>query len=188
MGTRKGVSRQTTGGHPVGTCEMKHCPSDVAAKKKTIAIQTQIGNPANVCRVFFFSGSGFGNSVWQRQQTSLSSGFHVPHFGQSIARSLFWQICKIVSQIRAAGKGFMCICVGIGHTNGRCADSIAAAILSRRQRGAPESGARGAGSAAILAAKEQVRMPVKLPCSNASAELPAISWAILYTWIAQEFW
>ncbi len=33
---------------------------------------------------FFFSFlvTGFGISVWQRQQTCLSSGFQVPHFGQ----------------------------------------------------------------------------------------------------------
>lgn len=72
----------------MGTWEMKHCPSEVAAKNRMIATQTQIGKPPNVCRVFFLSGKGFGISVWQRQQTSLSSGFHVPQFGQFIARSL----------------------------------------------------------------------------------------------------
>jgi hypothetical protein len=42
-----------------------------------------MGKPKNVWRFFFF-GCGFGSSSWQRQQTSLSSGFHVLQFGQSI--------------------------------------------------------------------------------------------------------
>jgi hypothetical protein len=41
----------------------------------------QMGNPKKFWR-FFFGGSGLGNSCWQRQQIVLSSGFHVPQFGQ----------------------------------------------------------------------------------------------------------
>jgi hypothetical protein len=64
-----------------GTPEIKHWPKLVARKKTIKATHIQIGKPANVWRLGFL-GTGFGSSVWQRQQMSLSSGFQVPQFGQ----------------------------------------------------------------------------------------------------------
>jgi hypothetical protein len=55
----------------------------VVPKKKTAkSTHIQMGRPQKVVRRCFF-GSGLGNSDWQRQQTFLSSGFHVPQLGQS---------------------------------------------------------------------------------------------------------
>jgi hypothetical protein len=42
----------------------------------------QIGKPQKLVRLGFL-GTGRGNSVWQRQQLVLSSGFQVPQLGQS---------------------------------------------------------------------------------------------------------
>jgi hypothetical protein len=53
------------------------------AMKKTIKMtHIQTGSPAKVCVVRFFLGCTLGSSDWQRQHTSLSSGFQVPQFGQ----------------------------------------------------------------------------------------------------------
>ena len=45
--------------------------------------QTQMGMPRNMMRRLGFFSTGRGSTVWQRQQTSLSSGFQVPHSVQS---------------------------------------------------------------------------------------------------------
>ncbi len=50
-------------------------------------IQAQSGSPPKVCALGFGGAGLGGNTVWQRQQTSLSSGFHVPQFVQSISLS-----------------------------------------------------------------------------------------------------
>jgi len=46
--------------------------------------QLQTGRPNNIAGFLVFFSTGLGNSASQRQQTRLSSGFHWPHFGQSI--------------------------------------------------------------------------------------------------------
>ena len=59
-----------------------HCPRVDTAKKTTNITQAQMGSPQKEVRLGFL-GWGLGSSVWQRQQTVLSSGFQVPQFGQS---------------------------------------------------------------------------------------------------------
>jgi hypothetical protein len=59
----------------------EHWLKVVTAKKTSNSTHIQSGNPQIDWR-FFFGGSGLGNSVWQRQQSVLSSGFHVPQLGQ----------------------------------------------------------------------------------------------------------
>jgi hypothetical protein len=59
---------------------MQVISTHVIAKRAKIT-HVQTGIPST--RMGFFSGLGLGISVWQRQQTRLSSGFHVPQFGQS---------------------------------------------------------------------------------------------------------
>jgi hypothetical protein len=56
-----------------------------SAKSMAMTTQNQGGKP--VVR-FFLVGLGLGIGVWQRQQTSLSSGFQVLQFGQFMASSL----------------------------------------------------------------------------------------------------
>ena len=46
--------------------------------------QLHTGRPKNTVGFLGFFSTGLGNSASQRQQTRLSSGFHWPHFGQSI--------------------------------------------------------------------------------------------------------
>jgi hypothetical protein len=66
----------------VGGAPMKeHWLKVVTTKKRINNTQTQRGKPKKFWR-FFLGGSGLGNSVWQRQQSVLSSGFHVPQLGQ----------------------------------------------------------------------------------------------------------
>ncbi len=67
----------------------------------TTAIQAQAGSPAKVLgRERFFSFStGLGRGVWQRQQTSLSSGFQVWQFGQSM--------CAFVPFCRGSASGMV---------------------------------------------------------------------------------
>lgn len=51
------------------------------AKKAAISNHIQLGKPP---WLRFLGGFGLGSFVWQRQQTSLSSGFQVLQFGQSM--------------------------------------------------------------------------------------------------------
>jgi hypothetical protein len=53
----------------------------VMAKNTAISSHIQLEKPV-VLR--FLGGLGFGSGVWQRQHTSLSSGFQVLQFGQSM--------------------------------------------------------------------------------------------------------
>ena len=62
--------------------------------------QAHVGRPITTLRWRFFS-TGFGISVWQRQQTRLSSGFHVPHLGQSICECSSAGAIRKVRQILA---------------------------------------------------------------------------------------
>jgi hypothetical protein len=59
----------------------EHWLKVVTAKKTSSNTHIQMGKPKIFCR-FFLGGSGRGSSVWQRQQSVLSSGFHVPQLGQ----------------------------------------------------------------------------------------------------------
>jgi len=63
------------------------------------------------CR-FFLGGLGLGIGVWQRQQTSLSSGFQVLQFGQFIRYILGLFIAAILAPKPSGSKpkvyfGFM---------------------------------------------------------------------------------
>jgi hypothetical protein len=44
----------------------------------------QTGNPSTIRGTRFFFSTGLGRSDWHRQHILLSSGFQVPHFGQSM--------------------------------------------------------------------------------------------------------
>ena len=59
----------------------EHWLKVVTAKKTRSNTHIQIGKPKMLGR-FFLGGSGLGSSVWQRQQSVLSSGFHVPQLVQ----------------------------------------------------------------------------------------------------------
>jgi hypothetical protein len=83
----------------------EHWLKVVTAKKRINSTHIQIGKPRIFCR-FFLGGSGLGNSVWQRQQIVLSSGFHVPQLGQFGMFEVSWWIqrMRIVAQSRPASK------------------------------------------------------------------------------------
>jgi hypothetical protein len=66
-----------------GTFIIRQLPKFMTTNNTAKATHIQMGSPAKVCR-FGFGGDGLGNSDWQRQHTSLSSGFQVPHSGQFI--------------------------------------------------------------------------------------------------------
>lgn len=133
---------------------IRHWPRIVTAKKKTNASQNHRGKPAMRRGSRFFFSTGRGSSVWQRQQTSLSSGFHVPQFGQSgIAVHLLYFSANpsVGTQISRGRKGFDVIHSGHrsrfvmilwahGSTFGRERKCIAAVVhraVIRRARTAP---------------------------------------------------
>jgi hypothetical protein len=73
-----------------------------ARKITSTTIQAQSGRPRKTTGLRFSLTTGLGSGVWQRQQTSLSSGFQVLQLGQFIQSPLRWR--KIVAQKEAAGK------------------------------------------------------------------------------------
>jgi hypothetical protein len=66
-----------------------HVPKNITRVRTTNITHAQTGNPNNTAGRRGFFSTGLGRSAWQRQQTRLSSGFHVPHFGQSILHPAF---------------------------------------------------------------------------------------------------
>jgi hypothetical protein len=71
---------------PAGTGGIiKHWPSIGARKITSTTSQAQSGRPRKTTGLRFSLTTGLGSGVWQRQQTSLSSGFHVLQLGQFIA-------------------------------------------------------------------------------------------------------
>ncbi len=60
----------------------RNWPKSTVTMMKTMTIQIQMGNPANVRLRLGFCSTGFGMVAPHRQQKFLSSGFHVWHLGQ----------------------------------------------------------------------------------------------------------
>lgn len=62
---------------------VKQRPASSMTTKNTVARNIQGGSPRMRRSLRCLFSCGRGSSVWQRQHSFLSSGFHVPQFGQS---------------------------------------------------------------------------------------------------------